>query len=306
MAAEPAGAARGGSCSPWSPRSSCSPLRPSRCWTSPATCPAGWSRTRRRPRARPCRSTRPARPPRTCWPPSRPRPARRRRVPTAALDAVLAAPALGGARRRHRGRRRHRPGRLRPGRRRRAHPRLGGQARHLRRRAHRLGPQHRFATRVVRGGAGQVVLVGGGDATLTTRRSRPAELPQRASLAELADQVAAAVGPQTVPRATSRSTTRCSPAPPCRRTGRRPTSAPGSSRRSARCRSTPAGCGPARTPASPTRPWRPVTPSPGCCASAASTWRPRRPGHRTGRRPAAGHGAVADGGRDRRARAADQ
>jgi D-alanyl-D-alanine carboxypeptidase/D-alanyl-D-alanine-endopeptidase (penicillin-binding protein 4) len=61
------------------------------------------------------------------------------------------------------------------------------------------GPEQRFATSVVRGGPGQLVLVGGGDATLTTRPSRPAELPQRASLADLADQVVAAVGPQTVP-----------------------------------------------------------------------------------------------------------
>ena len=61
------------------------------------------------------------------------------------------------------------------------------------------GPEHRFATSVVRGGPAQLVLVGGGDATLTTRPSRPAELPQRASLADLADQVVAAVGPQTVP-----------------------------------------------------------------------------------------------------------
>jgi serine-type D-Ala-D-Ala carboxypeptidase/endopeptidase (penicillin-binding protein 4) len=61
------------------------------------------------------------------------------------------------------------------------------------------GPEHRFATSVVRAGPAQLVLVGGGDATLTTRPSRPAELPRRASLADLADQVAAAVGGQTVP-----------------------------------------------------------------------------------------------------------
>ena len=61
------------------------------------------------------------------------------------------------------------------------------------------GPEHRFTTSVVRGGPAQLVLVGGGDATLTTRRSRPAALPQRASLVNLADQVVAALGPQTVP-----------------------------------------------------------------------------------------------------------
>jgi D-alanyl-D-alanine carboxypeptidase/D-alanyl-D-alanine-endopeptidase (penicillin-binding protein 4) len=71
-----------------------------------------------------------------------------------------------------------------------------------------LGPQHRVVTRVLAGADGSdgnsVVLVGAGDATLTTRRSRPAELPQRVSLADLADQVVAALpagrgpGPLTV------------------------------------------------------------------------------------------------------------
>ncbi len=56
------------------------------------------------------------------------------------------------------------------------------------------GPRHRLATRVVAGSAaGQVVLVGGGDASLTTRRPRAASLPQRASLAALADATAAAL-----------------------------------------------------------------------------------------------------------------
>jgi serine-type D-Ala-D-Ala carboxypeptidase/endopeptidase (penicillin-binding protein 4) len=55
------------------------------------------------------------------------------------------------------------------------------------------GPQHRLATTVVAGATpGQVVLVGGGDATLTTRRPGPSDLPQRASLAALADATAAA------------------------------------------------------------------------------------------------------------------
>jgi D-alanyl-D-alanine carboxypeptidase/D-alanyl-D-alanine-endopeptidase (penicillin-binding protein 4) len=66
-----------------------------------------------------------------------------------------------------------------------------------------LGPEHRVATRVLAGadvaGGSSVVLVGAGDATLTTRRSRPGDLPQRASLSELADQVVAAMSPGTSP-----------------------------------------------------------------------------------------------------------
>jgi serine-type D-Ala-D-Ala carboxypeptidase/endopeptidase (penicillin-binding protein 4) len=57
------------------------------------------------------------------------------------------------------------------------------------------GPEHRFATVVVPAGPQQLVLVGGGDATLTSRPSRPASVPRRASLAALADQVLAATGP---------------------------------------------------------------------------------------------------------------
>ena len=63
-------------------------------------------------------------------------------------------------------------------------------------------PDHRVTTRVLAGadvGDGtSVVLVGAGDATLTTRRSRPGDLPQRASLADLADQVVAAL-PRDLP-----------------------------------------------------------------------------------------------------------
>ena len=69
-------------------------------------------------------------------------------------------------------------------------------------------PGHRVTTRVLAGadgsGGNSMVLVGAGDATLTTRRSRPGDLPQRASLADLADQVVAALptgrtpGPLTV------------------------------------------------------------------------------------------------------------
>jgi D-alanyl-D-alanine carboxypeptidase/D-alanyl-D-alanine-endopeptidase (penicillin-binding protein 4) len=120
-------------------------------------------------------------------------------VPTAALDAVLAAPSLGGA-----------VGATvvdvasrqvlydRDA----AGPRTPASVVKLATMAAAIvayGPEHRFATSVVRGGPAQLVLVGGGDATLTTRRSRPAELPQRASLVDLADQVVAALGPQTVP-----------------------------------------------------------------------------------------------------------
>ncbi len=53
-----------------------------------------------------------------------------------------------------------------------------------------FGPEQRFSTAVVRTGA-RLTLVGGGDPLLTGRRTRG--YPQRASLAELADKVAAAI-----------------------------------------------------------------------------------------------------------------
>ncbi|GAA2405750.1 D-alanyl-D-alanine carboxypeptidase/D-alanyl-D-alanine-endopeptidase [Actinomadura vinacea] len=57
-----------------------------------------------------------------------------------------------------------------------------------------LGPAHRIATRTVRGGDGEVVLVGGGDPTVTTRPTqKPQEDPAFASLADLARQTAAAL-----------------------------------------------------------------------------------------------------------------
>jgi D-alanyl-D-alanine carboxypeptidase/D-alanyl-D-alanine-endopeptidase (penicillin-binding protein 4) len=57
-----------------------------------------------------------------------------------------------------------------------------------------LGPQHRLRTRVVAGtAAGQVVLVGAGDATLTTRRQAGPAGSRPASLAGLAEQTAAAL-----------------------------------------------------------------------------------------------------------------
>jgi D-alanyl-D-alanine carboxypeptidase/D-alanyl-D-alanine-endopeptidase (penicillin-binding protein 4) len=59
---------------------------------------------------------------------------------------------------------------------------------------HVLGPDHRLETRVVEGEApGEVVLVGGGDATLTSRRPRADDYPRTASLVELADATAAAL-----------------------------------------------------------------------------------------------------------------
>ncbi|WP_328594448.1 D-alanyl-D-alanine carboxypeptidase/D-alanyl-D-alanine endopeptidase [Actinomadura macrotermitis] len=57
-----------------------------------------------------------------------------------------------------------------------------------------LGPEHRITTRVVRGTGGGIVLVGGGDPTLTARPARPdAGHPPYASLAGLAAQTAAAL-----------------------------------------------------------------------------------------------------------------
>ena len=52
-----------------------------------------------------------------------------------------------------------------------------------------LGPQHRFSTRVVSAGKGQITLVGGGDPYLMTTRSRTD--PDRGSLAQLAQATAA-------------------------------------------------------------------------------------------------------------------
>ena len=56
-----------------------------------------------------------------------------------------------------------------------------------------LDPFSRLRTRVVQGAApGELVLVGAGDATLTSRRPRTGVYPSRASLAELADATASA------------------------------------------------------------------------------------------------------------------
>lgn len=59
---------------------------------------------------------------------------------------------------------------------------------------HLLGPDRRLQTRVVAGRtADVVVLVGGGDATLTSRRPRADDYPRSASLVDLADATAAAL-----------------------------------------------------------------------------------------------------------------
>lgn len=55
-----------------------------------------------------------------------------------------------------------------------------------------LGPDHTIATRVVQGAdPSTIVLVGGGDPTLTTSRQKPSDYPQMASLASLAAATAA-------------------------------------------------------------------------------------------------------------------
>ncbi len=57
-----------------------------------------------------------------------------------------------------------------------------------------LGPQHRITTRTVRGADGGVVLVGGGDTTLTAQPQKPGTgRPTYASLADLAKQTAGAL-----------------------------------------------------------------------------------------------------------------
>ncbi|MWK35710.1 D-alanyl-D-alanine carboxypeptidase/D-alanyl-D-alanine-endopeptidase [Actinomadura sp. J1-007] len=64
-----------------------------------------------------------------------------------------------------------------------------------------LGPGHRITTQVVRGSGGGIVLVGGGDPTLTALPARPeAGHPPYASLADLARQTAAALKPSGVRR----------------------------------------------------------------------------------------------------------
>lgn len=68
-----------------------------------------------------------------------------------------------------------------------------------------LDPESRLRTRVVAGSTpGEVVLVGAGDPTLTTRRPRPADYPRRASLAGLADAVAARLAADGVAEVTVR------------------------------------------------------------------------------------------------------
>jgi serine-type D-Ala-D-Ala carboxypeptidase/endopeptidase (penicillin-binding protein 4) len=57
-----------------------------------------------------------------------------------------------------------------------------------------LGPDHVFETTVVRGGAGRVVLVGGGDPFLERRPASSRAWPQRADVVSLARRTAAALG----------------------------------------------------------------------------------------------------------------
>ena len=168
-------------------------------WTSPAGCPAALVG---RPREQPATATPTLDPPRSPAPevlaaePTAPGPAPV--LPEAALDAVLASPSLGGA---------------------------AGAAvldvatgqvlldrdaatARIPASVAKLATAAAVADRAGTGAPGwrpgcvagadvadgdSVVLVGGGDATLTTRRSRPGDLPQRASLADLADQVVAAL-----------------------------------------------------------------------------------------------------------------
>lgn len=62
-----------------------------------------------------------------------------------------------------------------------------------------LEPQHRLTTQVTRGPtADQIVLVGAGDATLSTQAAPPESYPRRASLAELAAGTAAVLTAQGV------------------------------------------------------------------------------------------------------------
>ncbi|MDL4774001.1 MULTISPECIES: D-alanyl-D-alanine carboxypeptidase/D-alanyl-D-alanine endopeptidase [Thermomonosporaceae] len=65
-----------------------------------------------------------------------------------------------------------------------------------------LGPGHRITTQVVRGAGGGIVLVGGGDPTLTALPARPgATHPPYASLTDLARQTAASLKAAGVQRA---------------------------------------------------------------------------------------------------------
>lgn len=73
-----------------------------------------------------------------------------------------------------------------------------------------LGPQRRLATRVVAGARpGEVVLVGGGDATLTVGKPGTDDYPRLASLSALADATATAL--RTRPPADGAATTSASP-----------------------------------------------------------------------------------------------
>jgi serine-type D-Ala-D-Ala carboxypeptidase/endopeptidase (penicillin-binding protein 4) len=71
-----------------------------------------------------------------------------------------------------------------------------------------MGPGHRLATRVVAGDTpGEVVLVGGGDATLTVRKPKAGDYPRLASLSALADATAAALRSQPATGSTASPST---------------------------------------------------------------------------------------------------
>ena len=305
--------ARRGRRSPWSLRSLVSPSRRSRRWTSPAGCPARWSRTRRRrPTPDRRRSTRPGRRrPRRARPPSRPRPAPPPALPRPPWTPCSPRRRLGGAAGATVVDVGHRAGRCStatPAAR--AHPRLGGQAGDRGRGAHRLGPEHRFATRVV---AGRAPGAGGAG----RRRRRDADHPA------VATGGAAAAGQPGRPGRPGRRR-------PCRPAGRR---------RVHVAVDDSLFTGPAVSPDWPAsyvgsgvvspvsalsvdagrvRPGSDVRePDPALAAGrdlarllTAPRRRRRRPAVARATAPAgaavAGHGAVADGGRDRRARPADQ
>ena len=222
---------------------------PLRHWTSPAGCPAASPsrRARRPPSASP---TRPGRRRRRCWLPSRQHPVPRRSARPPRCDALLARAGLGRGGRCRRHRRGDRRRAARPGRRHRPHPRLDRQARDRRRRSLTAcgpGDGWRPGSSPGRGSGGE-----GGARRRRRRDPRPpgaprlGDLPQRASLGDLADQVVAALPTGRAPRPGHRARRRLAVHRPRRLTGLAGDllSAVSSSARSAPCRSTAAGCGP--------------------------------------------------------------
>ncbi len=156
-----------------------------------------------------------------------------------------------------------------------------------------LGPERRFATRVVdggtRGGVAEVVLVGGGDPLLASAPDpdRPLGEPARADLRTLAEDTRRRCAPTGPGGCGSPGTTRCSTVRPRAPPGRTTTSPRASSRRSPPCGPT-AGCAPT-TCARPTRrARRPARSPPRCGRPAYGRRRAAR-----GDRAHGGHGAGA-------------